>query len=119
VEAPDEPTFSLGSGGPESVLAGRLWRISVDDNQQLQIESGPDDSTTGTLGAHADAHTESGSDSRHFQALTARSMTLLPFSGILGACACKQCARRTHRLCGASMRRKRQWLYWRALFFHR
>jgi hypothetical protein len=56
VEAPDETTFSLGIGGPEPVLAGWLWRISNDDNQQFYTHCGPDDSPTGNLRAIANAH---------------------------------------------------------------
>src|SRR5256885_4941547 len=66
VEAPDEPTFSAGSGGPKSVLAGWLWPIPSDDNWQFLTHPNPDDSPTGNLGARAFAHTGSGSVSSAF-----------------------------------------------------
>jgi hypothetical protein len=66
VEASDETTFSAGLGGPESVLAGWLWRIPGDDHQQFHTHSGPDDAPTFTLGAIADAHNGSRSVSSEF-----------------------------------------------------
>ena len=66
MEAPDEHTFSAGIGGPESVLAGWLWCIPGDDNQQCHAHSGPDDSPTFTIGAIADAHNGSRSVSSEF-----------------------------------------------------
>ena len=66
VEAPDETTFSVGSGGPESELAGWLWPIPGDDTQPFHTHSGPDNSPTGHLAAIADAHHGSGSVSSEF-----------------------------------------------------
>src|SRR5262245_5848208 len=66
VEVPDETTFCLGIGDPESVLPGRLWCISSDDNQPFHIYSGSDGYPTGNLGAIANAHNGSGSVSSEF-----------------------------------------------------